>query len=245
MMENMNTAAAGMLAQQQRIAAVAQDLANSSTVGYKHTRMGFRDLVYQEAGRAQAGNVRVGTGVAAVDAGRGFEQGALQNTGNPLDVAIQGPGFLKVKLPDGRIGLTRAGELQIDGRGRLATTNGLLVQPPVSFPTGTAADRIAFAGDGTVSVDGKAVGRVDLVTVRAPQALQSAGENAFVATAQSGQPVRAPAATRLSQGVLESSNVDESDEMVEMIDAQRAYQMASKAISTADEMLQIANGIRR
>jgi flagellar basal-body rod protein FlgG len=245
MLENLNTAAAGMLAQQQRIAAVANDLANASTTGYKHTRTGFRDLVYTEAGRAQTGGVRVGAGVAVTDAGRSFGQGALQNTGEPLDVAIQGEGFLRVKLADGRMGLTRDGNLQLDARGRLSTASGALLQPPITVPAGTAADDIAIGPDGTVRAAGKALGRLDVVTVRAPGELLAAGDNAFVATAASGAAVRAPAATRVSQGVLESSNVDMGDEMVEMIDAQRAYQMASKAITTADEMLQIANGIRR
>jgi flagellar basal-body rod protein FlgG len=245
MLEHLNTAAAGMLAQQQRITAVANDLANASTTGYKHTRTGFRDLVYTEAGRAQTGGVRTGAGVAVTDAGRSFGQGALQNTGNPLDVAIQGEGFLRVRLPDGRTGLTRDGSLQVDGRGRLTTGSGALVQPPITVPAGTAADEIAIGPDGTVSAAGRRIGRLDIVTVRAPQALLSAGDNAFVATPASGQPVRAPAATRVSQGALEASNVDMGDAMVEMIDAQRSFQMASKVITTADEMLSIANGIRR
>ena len=245
MLENLSTAAAGMLAQQQRIAAVANDLANASTTGYKHQRTGFRDLVYAETGRAQTGGLRVGTGVAVTDAGRSFQQGALQNTGEPLDVAIQGEGFLRVKLPDGRTGLTRDGNLRLDARGRLSTASGALVQPPITVPAGTNPSDISIGADGTVRAAGKALGRLDVVTVRAPGELLAAGDNAFVATAASGTAVRAPAATRLSQGALEASNVDMGDEMVEMIDAQRSYQLASKAITTADEMLQIANGIRR
>jgi flagellar basal-body rod protein FlgG len=245
MLENLNIAASGMLAQQQRIDAVANDLANASTTGYKHTRVGFKDLVYTDAGRSQTGGVRLGAGVATVDAGRAFDQGALQNTGNPLDVAIQGEGFLTVKLPDGRTALTRDGALRTDGRGRLTTSTGALLQPPVTIPSSTAADQVAIGRDGTISADGRRIGRLNVVTVRSPQAMLSAGDNAFIPTAASGAAVRAPAATQVSQGVLESSNVDMADEMVEMIDAQRSYQLASKAISTADEMAQIANGLRR
>src|ERR671923_1024376 len=124
MLEGLNTAAAGMAAQQQRIDAVANDLANANTTGYKHQRVGFRDLVYDQTGRSSAEGVRTGSGAAAVDAGRSFGQGVLQRTDRPLDVALQGEGFLRVKLPDGREALTRDGNLQVDGLGRLATNTG-------------------------------------------------------------------------------------------------------------------------
>jgi flagellar basal-body rod protein FlgG len=245
MFENLDIAASGMLAQQQRISAVANDLANASTTGYKHTRVGFQDLIYQQTGRSTTGRLRLGTGVAATDAGRSFAQGALQNTGNPLDVAVEGEGFLQVKLPDGRVALTRDGGLQVDARGRLATSGGALLQPPVTIPAGTAADKVAIAADGTVRANGVKVGAISIMNVRSPQALLSVGQNAFTTTAASGAAVRAPVATQLKQGTLEASDVDMGDAMVDMIDAQRAYQMASKAISTADEMMQIANGIRK
>jgi flagellar basal-body rod protein FlgG len=245
MIEHLNTAAAGMLAQQQRIAMVANDLANASTTGYKHTRTAFRDLVYTESGRAQLGGVRYGAGVATTEVGRTFSQGALQNTGDPLNVGIQGDGFIRVKLSDGRVGLTRDGDLQVDARGRMTTSTGALVQPGVTIPAGTPRDDIAIGEDGTIRAAGTKIGRLDIVTVRSPQALEAAGDNAFIPTAASGGAVRAPAATRISQGTLEASNVDMGDAMVEMIDAQRSYQLASKAITTADEMLQIANGVKR
>jgi flagellar basal-body rod protein FlgG len=245
MLENLNIAAAGMLAQQDRIDAVANDLANANTTGYKHVRVGFEDLVYTDAGRAQGGGVRIGSGVATTDAGRSFTQGALEQTGEPLDVAIQGEGFLRVKLPDGREGLTRDGSLHADGRGRLATGSGALVQPPVTIPAGTPLGKVSIAPDGTISAAGRRIGRLELLTVRAPGALVSAGDNAFVATAASGRAVPAPRATVVTQGALESSNVDMADAMTEMIDAQRSYELASKAITTADEMAQIANQIRR
>jgi flagellar basal-body rod protein FlgG len=243
--ENLNIAVSGMLAQQDRITAVAQDLTNVDTTGYKQTRQGFRDLVYNELGRAQAGGVTGGSGVMMESAGRSFQQGAIERTDQPLDVALQGEGFLQVRLPDGRTGLTRDGSLRLDAAGQLMTPSGALVQPAIKVPVGTALDDVSIAPDGTVEAAGKRLGRLAIVTVRAPQQLTDAGSNAFVATAASGAITRAPAATVVSQGALEGSNVDAAEEMVEMIDAQRSFQLASKAISTADEMWQIANGIRR
>src|SRR5918994_3751547 len=128
MLEGPHSAAAGMAAQQQRLDAVANDLANANTTGYKHQRVGFRDLVYDQTGRSSAQGVRTGSGSAAVDAGRAFSQGSLQRTDRPLDVAIQGEGFLRIRLGDGREALTRDGGLHVDGAGNLATATGSLVQ---------------------------------------------------------------------------------------------------------------------
>ena len=141
MLEGLNSAAAGMAAQQQRLDAVAGDLANANTTGYKHRRVGFRDLVYEQAGRPAADGVRTGHGAAAVDAGKSFGQGALQRTDRPLDVAIQGAGFLRVRLADGTQALTRDGNLQIDGRGRLATSTGGLVRAGALEASGADAAR--------------------------------------------------------------------------------------------------------
>jgi flagellar basal-body rod protein FlgG len=204
----------------------------------------FRDLVYQDAAAPAGRGVRTGAGAAAQDAGRAFEQGALRNTGRPLDVAIQGPGFLRVRLADGREGLTRDGALQVDAAGRLTTGTGQLLEPGVTLPRGTAESEIAIAPDGTVRAAGRAVGRLDVVTVRAPQELLSVGGNAFVATPQSGAPLRAGAGT-LRQGELESSNVDMADAMVSIIESQRAFELASKAIHTADQMMGVANEVKR
>jgi flagellar basal-body rod protein FlgG len=242
MLEGLNSAAAGMAAQQQRLDAVANDLANANTTGYKHQRVGFRDLVYDQAGRSAATGVRVGAGAAAVDAGRSFGQGALQRTDRPLDVAIQGEGFLPVRLPDGRAALTRDGGLQVDGARRLVTASGAVVQPQITIPEGVAEEDIAIGSDGTVLAAGRRVGRLEVVTVRSLQSLVPAGDNAFVAT---GPVVAAPRETVLTQGALEASNTDVSEAMVAMIESQRAYQLASKAISTADEMMGIANGVKR
>jgi flagellar basal-body rod protein FlgG len=245
MLEGLRTAAAGMAAQQQKLDGIANDLANANTTGYKHQRIGFKDLLYEQGGRPSAPGVLRGTGAAAVDAGRGFEQGSLKRTDSPLDVAIQGEGFLKVKLSDGRQALTRDGGLHVDGNGRLVTSTGALIQPAITVGKDVPADRIAIAQDGTVRADGAVVGKLQLVTVRSTSGLSSAGENAFVTTAQSGAARPAPASTTLAQGALEASNTDMAQAMVDMIDAQRTYQMTSKAIQTADSMMEIANGVKR
>jgi flagellar basal-body rod protein FlgG len=245
MLEALNSAAAGMAAQQQRLDATANDLANTNTTGYKHQRVGFRDLVYEQAGRSSSQGVRTGAGSAAVDAGRAFAQGVLQRTDRPLDVAIQGEGFLRIKLADGRAALTRDGNLHVDGARNLTTSTGALVEPAIKIPDGVAEDQIVIGSDGTVTAAGRRVGRLDLVTVRSQAGLLSAGDNAFVTSPASGASVAAPRATSLSQGALESSNVDIAEAMVAVIESQRAFQLSSKAIATADEMMGIANGVKR
>jgi flagellar basal-body rod protein FlgG len=244
MLEGLNTAAAGMAAQQARIDAVANDLANANTTGYKHQRVGFRDLVYTQAGRSSAQGPRTGAGAAAVDAGRAFSQGTLQRTEQPLDVAIQGEGFLRVRLPDGTTGLTRDGSLRVDGTGRLVTSTGGVVQPALTLPDVDGAS-IGIASDGTVTAGDRPVGRIELVSVRSPQNLRPVGDNVFVPTPESGATRPAPATTTLAQGVLEASNTDVAEAMVAMIESQRAFQLTSKAIQTADQMWEIANGVKR
>jgi flagellar basal-body rod protein FlgG len=245
MLQGLNSAAAGMAAQQQRMDAVANDLANANTTGYKHQRVGFRDLVYDQVGRSSAQGVRTGSGAAAVDAGRSFAQGVLQRTQRPLDVAIQGEGFLRVRLADGREALTRDGGLQVDGAGRLVTSAGSVLQPQITVPDGVPEDAISIGTDGTVLIDGRNAGRLDLVTVRSVQGLVSVGDNAFTTSPTSGPATAAPRATVISQGALEGSNTDMAESMVAMIEAQRAFQLASKAITMADEMMGIANGVKR
>jgi len=245
MLEGLNSAASGMAAQQQRLDSVANDLANANTTGYKHQRVGFRDLVYDQTGRASAQGVRTGSGAAAVDAGRAYAQGTLQRTDRTLDVAIQGEGFLRVRLADGRDALTRDGGLHIDGNRRLTTSTGAFVQPAITVPEGVGEDQVSVGPDGTVLAAGNRIGRLDVVTVRSQAGLLSVGNNAFITTAASGAAIAAPRATTLTQGALESSNTDMAEAMVSMIESQRAYQLVSKAISTADEMMGIANGVKR
>jgi flagellar basal-body rod protein FlgG len=234
-----------MLAQQQKLDAVANDLANANTNGYKRQRVGFSDLLYERGGRpTTSDNAQLGTGSRIVHNGRYFEQGNLQNTGDPLNVGIQGEGFMKVKLADGRTALTRDGNLHVDGNGRLVNNAGV-VQPQINIPKNVDESQIAIAKDGTVRAAGRQVGRIQLVTVRNAQGLQSVGDSAFVTTAASGNAAAAPAATALTQGVLEGSNTDTAQAMVDMINAQRTYQLTSKAIETADQMMEIANQVKR
>lgn len=246
MLEGLYSAAAGMAAQQERIDGISNDLANASTTGYKHVRVGFRDLLYVAQGNGAGPRVAAGAGSAASIFGRSQEQGALQDTGQPLDLAIEGPGYFQVKRPDGSLALTRDGSLRLDALGRLTTQDGDVLQPEIRAPAGTTPDQLSIGSDGTVrGPGGTALGRIQLVDVPAPDALQPLGGNLFAAGAASGQPAAVTAATTLKQGALEGSNVDIGDAMVDMIDAQRSFQMASKAIQMQDQMLEVANQVKR
>jgi flagellar basal-body rod protein FlgG len=245
LLEGMYTAAAGMAAQQTHLDAVANDLANVSTTGYKHVRVAFRDLLYASGGRAVDGSVKFGAGAAATDIGRSLAQGALQNTGQPLDVALQGNGFIAVRGRDGQPAMTRDGALRLDDRNRLVTDDGLLLDPPVTVPAGTDPKNIEISQTGAVAVGGRKIGALRLVTVPAPSQLEGGPDNTFKATRASGAVIAAPAGTTVAQGALEASNVDMGEAMTDMIDAQRSFQMASKAIQFADQMAEIANGVKK
>lgn len=246
MLEGLRTAAAGMQAQQQKLDAVSNDLANANTTGYKRLRVGFSDLLYEQGGRPTISNeAQLGTGARAVLSGRTFEQGNLARTDKPTDVAISGEGFMKVKLADGREALTRDGNLHIDSDGRLVTSFGGFMSPSIQIPQGVQESQISIGRDGTVLAAGRNVGKIQLASVRSPQNLESVDGNAFVTTARSGNAVAAQASTTLEQGTLEASNTDMAQAMTDMIEAQRTYQLTSKAIQTADQMMEIANGVKR
>jgi len=243
-MEGLYSAAAGMAAQQRRLEAVANDLANLSTHGYKRTRVSFRDLVYTPTGRGGAAGVATGAGAAAELSGRSFSQGALVPTGEAFDLAIDGEGFFQVRRADGTLALTRDGSFRLDSDRRLVTADGARLEPPVRIPAGVDASRVHVSANGTVTADGRRVGRIVVVEVNSPQGLQSIGGNLFAITAASGQP-RGVGGPSIVQGALEGSNVDMADAMVEMMDSQRAFQLASRAIQMQDQMLEIANGVKR
>jgi flagellar basal-body rod protein FlgG len=245
-LEGMYTAAAGMAAQQTRLDAVSSDLANVDTTGYKSARVAFRDLVYDDAqGFGAAKGVTIGAGSAATSIGRSSAQGALQDTKRALDIALSGPGFIQVKLADGSKALTRDGNLQVKADGRLALHTGQLLEPPIKVPAGADEGAITIAADGTVSYKNAKLGQLAIVDVPARAGLQGGPDNTFVATRASGAARAAQKSTTLSQGTLEASNVDVSTAMTDMIEAQRAFQMASKAITTQDEILQIANQVKK
>ena len=244
MLEGLYSAAAGMAAQQQRMDSLANDVANVNTAGYKQLRTGFRDLVYAQQGRGAANGVETGSGAAAQTVGRSFAQGSLQQTGQPLDVALQGPGFLQVRTAEGQLALTRDGSLRLANNGALITSTGATVEPPINFPAGTTSlENVSIAPDGTITSGNQVIGRLVAVDVRAPQALTSIGDNLFVANADSGAPQAVP--TTFAGGYIEASNVSLADAMVDMMQAEKAYQLSSRAIRQQDEMAGIANGIRR
>ncbi len=241
MLEGLYSAAAGMEAQQVQLNALANDLANVDTPGYQSARVGFEDLLYTSAGY---GEPATGAGSAAEVVGRSQLQGAIQATGQPLDVALVGPGYIEVRRPDGTIGLTRNGVLQINSQGELTTNTGMPLQPPIRLPKGVSPSQVKISADGTVSAGGRTLGRISIVTVPAPDQLLAVGDSMFTPTAASGA-VRPATGTVVQQGAIEASNVDTAQAMTTMIDAQQSYNMASKAIQFEDQMLQIANQVKR
>jgi flagellar basal-body rod protein FlgG len=233
------SAAAGMAAQQTKLDAIANDLANASTTGYKSVRVGFKDLLYG----AEQG-VAVGSGAAAVEIGRSQVQGVMQPSDDPLSVAIDGAGYFQVKRADGSAALTRNGQLQLDANGSLVISTGEQLDPPIKVPAGTQPSDVTIASDGTVTVGNQAIGQIKLVTVPAPDALQAVGSSMYVTTQASGTAVPAAAAS-LHQNQLEASNVDMASALTDMLAAQQSYNLASRAIQNQDEMMRIANELKR
>jgi flagellar basal-body rod protein FlgG len=244
MLEGLYSAAAGMSAQQTRIDAVGEDLANVSTAGYKRQRLAFRDLVYVAEPNGATQGVRAGAGAGVEFFDRSRAQGAVQRTDQPLDVAIGGDGYLTVRREDGTTALTRSGALRLDANREVVTAAGERLVPPLRLPADVSLAQVGIAPDGRVTANGRALGRIALVEVPAPAGLRSIGDNLFATTAASGaaRPARDAA---LQQGALEMSNVDMADAMTDLIDAQRTYGLASKAVQNQDQAMEIANGIRR
>lgn len=245
----------GLDAQQTQMDVIANNLANVSTSGFKRSRAVFEDLLYQNIRQPGAqssqqtqlpSGLQLGTGVRPVATERIFTQGNLQQTGNDKDVAIQGAGFFQVLLPDGTTAYTRDGSFQVDSQGQLVTASGFPVQPAITIPPGSQA--LTIARDGTVSVvpvgsaTATQVGSIQLSTFINPAGLMAKGENLYVETGASGNAsTNAPGANGagiLSQGYVETSNVNVVEELVNMIQTQRAYEINSKAITTSDQMLQ-------
>ncbi len=255
MIRSLWIAKTGLDAQQTQMDVISNNLANVSTSGFKRARAVFEDLLYQTIRQPGAqsseqtqlpSGLQIGTGVKPVATERIFTQGNLQQTGNSKDVAIQGNGFFQVLMPDGTTSYTRDGSLQTDANGQLVTASGYAVQPAITVPADTQT--LSIARDGTVSVQqaGSAtpvtIGTLQLAMFVNPAGLQSLGENLYGETASSGTPSsNAPGsngAGLLNQGYVETSNVNVVEELVNMIQTQRAYEINSKAISTSDQMLQ-------
>lgn len=244
MLEGLYSAAAGLMAQQERLDAVANDIANVNTIGYKHVRVAFRDLAYQAPSQGAGRGVETGSGSAAWVMGRYFGQGALRRTDNPLDVGIEGPGFFRVRTADGQEALTRDGALKLNANGELVTSAGLYLVPPVRLPKGVQPEDVQIGRGGQLTTsDGKSLGRIQLAGVPAPDGLIAAGDNVYLPSAASGAITGADGS--LVQGTLEQSNVDMADAMVDMMDAQRSFALASQAVRMQDQAMEIANGLKR
>jgi flagellar basal-body rod protein FlgG len=245
----------GLDAQQTQMDVTANNLANVSTNGFKRSRAVFEDLLYQTIRQPGAqssaqtqlpSGLQLGTGVRPVSTERLFTQGNLQQTQNPMDIAIQGNGFFQVQMPDGTSAYTRDGSFQVNAQGQLVTSSGFPVQPAITIPANTLA--VSVSRDGIVNVTraGQAtptqVGQLQLTGFMNPAGLQSMGENLYIETAASGTPgTNTPGSNGiglLNQGFVETSNVNVVEELVGMIQTQRAYEINSKAIQTSDQMLQ-------
>jgi flagellar basal-body rod protein FlgG len=258
---SLHIAATGMAAQETQLDGVANNIANANTTGFKRQRIEFQDLLYQtvrgpgtrtsESTRSPTG-IQLGSGVRVSGTSRSFAQGSILMTNNPLDVAIEGDGFFVVQQPDGTQAYTRAGALQKDAQGQLVTPEGYQIDPPISVPQD--ATSVTIGADGTVSalIDGQAapadIGQITLANFVNPAGLNAAGKNLFRQSAASGEAqVGAPGTDgrgTLMQGALERANVDVVEEMIGMISAQRAYEVNTKVVTTADEMLRSATQMK-
>ncbi|MEW6096163.1 MAG: flagellar basal-body rod protein FlgG [bacterium] len=263
MMRSLWTAATGMTGQQFNLDTIANNLANVNTAGFKKSRVDFEDLIYEvlkspgtpiATGSVLPTGIHVGHGVSIAATQKIHSLGNLQETQNSLDIAIEGDGFYQLLLPDGSTGYTRDGSFKMDQEGKLVTSNGHILLPEISIPSGTT--QITITEDGTVIVivgndlkTPQEVGKIELVRFANPAGLTPIGKNIFKESASSGDPVTGtPGAEgfgRIAQGFLELSNVNIVDEMVNMIIAQRAYELNSKAIQSGDSMLGIVSTLKR
>lgn len=262
MIRSLWTAASGMQGQQKSIDVVANNLANVNTTGFKRSRADFQDLIYQNlktSGSPATNTTQVPTGIqiglgsrlAAVS--KIFSAGDLTQTGNELDVAIQGGGFFQITLPDGTTGYSRAGAFKQNSTGQIVTSDGNPISPSITIPSN--ATKINIGNDGTVSVQQPGqtatttVGNIQLASFPNPSGLSSQGQNIFMPTDASGNATTGTPGQNgtglIGQGYLEMSNVNVAEEMVNMIVSQRAYEINSKAVTASDEMLQTANNLKR
>ena len=261
MMRGLYTAASGMEGNQFLVDNISNNLANVNTNGYKKTRVDFRDLLYQTikpagtsafAGVQVPSGVQIGHGTRVAATRRIFTQGNLRQTEGPLDLAILGAGFFQIQMPDGTISYSRDGGFSLDQSGQIVTADGLQLIPAITIPQDALS--IYVGADGTVSVTqqgqtGQELGQITLTMFQNPAGLEARGDNLFVQTSASGAPIDVAAgeqgAGTVAHGYIEMSNVSVVEELVNLIVAQRAYEVNSKAVQVSDEMLQAANNIRR
>ena len=262
MIRSLYTASTGMNAQDTNVSVIANNLANVNTVGFKRSRPEFQDLLYQNLrlvgtlspnGQQVPPGAQLGMGTKTAAIQKIFLQGDFSQTQNPLDIAIQGKGFFQITQPDGTTGFTRAGSFKLDNTGRMVTADGLAMQPAITIPNNALSISIGPQGSVAVTQPGSpaptVLGNIQLASFQNPAGLQSIGFNLFTQSDASGQPqIGNPQSIDLGstqQGFLELSNVSVVEEMVNLIAAQRAYEVNSKTVQAADEMLQISNNMKR
>ena len=262
MIRAMWTAATGMAAQQTNIDVISNNLANVNTSGFKRSRANFQDLLYQtlrSAGSTEAQGSQipidsaVGLGVKTAGISRVFSQGQFQKTDNSLDMVIEGDGFFQILMPSGETAYSRDGSFKLDSQGRMVTMDGYAMDPEITIPAEATSVTVGSDGTVTITLPGQTapqeLGQIQIAKFLNPAGLKSIGNNLYSPTAASGDAVPDRPGTSglgtIQSGFLEMSNVSVVDEMVSMIIAQRAYEVNSKAIQTADEMLGIANTLKR
>lgn len=262
MLRSLFIAATGMEAQKLNIDVIANNLANVNTVGFKKSRADFQELFYQDLktpgatsaeGSEVPSGIQMGLGVRPVAVQKIFLQGDFANTGNSLDLVIEGDGFFQIMMPDGTIGYTRSGAFKLDSEGRIVNSDGYPLEPSITIPTDTINITVGSDGKITVLQAGSStpseIGQIEVARFINPGGLKSIGRNLFTPTASSGDPLLGTPGTEgfgtINQGFVELSNVNIVEEMVNMIISQRAYEVNSKAIQTSDEMLQIINNLKR
>ena len=262
MLRSLSTAATGMIAQQLNVDVISNNIANVNTAGYKKSRAEFQDLLSQTLkapgalitqGTTQPVGIQVGLGTRTSATTRSFMQGFLQATGGKLDVAIEGDGFFEVQKDDGTIAYTRDGNLKIDANGQMCTSDGFIIQPQITIPsdatdiTITPDGRIAVATPGNTELT--EVGTFRLAKFPNPAGLSAIGKNLYEETPASGKPVEGTANQEgfgsTQQGFIEGSNVQIVEELINLIQAERAFETSSKIIKSSDEILRIANNLSR
>ncbi len=262
MIKSLFTAASGMQAQELSINVIANNMANVNTTGFKKSRAEFQDLIYQtlvEPGSSTSENtktpsgIQVGLGVKPSATKKVFSQGDLTATSSQLDVAIEGEGFFEITLPDGSTAYTRSGAFQLDENGQMVTSDGFTVQPTITIPPDALS--VSIGQDGIVSVlqpgspTPTEAGTLQLTRFQNPAGLKAVGKNLLVESQSSGSPTQGNPSEngfgRLAQGFLESSNVSVVEEVIRMIEAQKAYEAGSKGVTTSDEMISQALSMKR
>ncbi len=262
MLRALKTAALGMTAQQLNVDVIANNLANVNTTGFKRSSIEFQDLLYDtmqlgdtdgRRGRENPVKLQIGLGSRPISTFRSFTRGDVVQTGNTLDLAINGRGFFQVELSNGNIAYTRDGSFKINSEGYLVTSSGLKVYPEIAIPENVSSIKISENGLVSVMIDGETepqeIGQIELVTFMNPAGLLARGGNLFSVTEASGEPIYGLPNEQgfggLMQGYLEKSNVDVAQEMINLIVAQRAYEINSKSVKTADELLAMINNLKR